>query len=167
LRMISASDRIEKRVLLRAPQERVWRAISDAKEFGSWFGIELDGGFAPGAELSGRITPTKADPEVAKIQEKYTGTPLAFFVESIEPMRLLSFRWHPFAVDGTIDYSSEPMTLVTFTLEPAEGGTLLTVVESGFDGIPIARRADAFEANDGGWDLMLRVVEKYLLLPRA
>jgi uncharacterized protein YndB with AHSA1/START domain len=165
--MISSSDRIEKRVLLRAPQERVWRAISDSKEFGSWFGIELDRGFAPGAEIRGRITPTIADPDVAKTQEKYAGMPLAFFVESVEPMRLLSFRWHPFAIDSTVDYSTEPMTLVTFTLEPAEGGTLLTVVESGFDAIPIARRVDAFEANDEGWDLMLGVVEKYLQLAQA
>jgi uncharacterized protein YndB with AHSA1/START domain len=160
--MISATDRVEKRVLLRAPQERVWRAISDAAEFGRWFGVELDGAFAPGADLTARIKPTEADAEVAKIQEKYTGTPMAFHVERIEPMKLFSFRWHPFAIDRAVDYSHEPMTLVTFTLEPAEGGTLLTVVESGFDALPIARRTDAFEANDEGWSLMLKVVDKYV-----
>jgi uncharacterized protein YndB with AHSA1/START domain len=165
--MVSSTDRIEKRVLLRAPQERVWRAISDASEFGSWFGVELDGGFAPGAEITGRIKPTTADAAVAATQEKYRGMPLAFYVERIEPMRLLSFRWHPFAIDTAVDYSKEPMTLVTFTLEPAEGGTLLTIVESGFDAIPIERRADAFEANDEGWDLMTQLIEKYLLQPQS
>lgn len=161
--MISSTDRIEKRVLLRAPQERVWHAISDAAEFGSWFGMELDGSFAQGALVKGRIKPTKVDAEVAKMQEKYTGMPIAFYVERIEPMSLFSFRWHPFAIDSTVDYSNEPMTLVTFTLEPAEGGTTLTIVESGFDAIPIERRVDAFEANDEGWDLMSQLIEKYLL----
>jgi uncharacterized protein YndB with AHSA1/START domain len=160
--MISSTDRIEKRVLLRAPQERVWRAISDAAEFGLWFGVELDGAFAEGARVTGRIKPTQADAGVAEVQEKYAGMPMTFVVERIEPMKLLSFRWHPFAIDAAIDYSSEPMTLVTFTLEPAEGGTLLTVVESGFDALPLARRSDAFEANDQGWALMLGVVQKYV-----
>lgn len=164
--MISSTDRIEKRVLLRAPQERVWRAISDAAEFGSWFGVELDGSFASGAATAGRIKPTTADAEVAKMQEQYTGMPMTFYVEQMEPMRLFSFRWHPFAIDTTVDYSNEPMTLVTFTLEPVEGGTLLTIVESGFDSIPIARRADAFEANDEGWGLMVKLIEKHLLAPR-
>ncbi len=162
--MISSTDRIEKRVLIRAPQERVWRAISDAREFGRWFGLELGGAFAPGANITGRIRPTEADVEVAKIQEKHTGTQMALHVERIEPMTLFSFRWHPFAIDRTMDYSDEPMTLVTFTLQPVEGGTLLTVVESGFDALPIARRTDAFEANEEGWGLMLSVVEKYVLL---
>jgi uncharacterized protein YndB with AHSA1/START domain len=162
--MTSSTDRIEKRVFLRSSQERVWRAISDATEFGTWFGIELDGAFAPGARMSGRIKPTEVDAEVARTQEKYRGMPLAFYVERVEPMSLLSFRWHPFAIDSSIDYSGEPMTLVTFTLKPADGGTMLTIVESGFDAIPIARRADAFEANEEGWSLMAQLVEKYLLL---
>ncbi|HEY2474404.1 MAG TPA: SRPBCC family protein [Candidatus Cybelea sp.] len=160
--MISSTDRIEKRILLRAPQERVWRALSDATEFGNWFGVQLEGSFIAGAQMMGRIKPTIADPGVAEIQEKYSGMPMTFVIERIEPMSLLSFRWHPFAIDATVDYSGEPMTLVTFSLEAAAGGTLLTVVESGFDSIPVARRADAFEANDEGWDMMLKVVEKYL-----
>ena len=160
--MISSSDRIEKRIVLRASQERVWRAISDATEFGAWFGVELDGQFVPGAEMRGRVVPTKADPNVAKTQEKYAGTPLAFFVERVEPMSALSFRWHPFAIDQTVDYSKEPMTLVTFTLERSGDDTVLTIVESGFDSIPIARRADAFEANEEGWTLMAGLIEKYL-----
>jgi len=165
--MVVSTDRIEKSVLLRAPQERVWRAISDASEFGSWFGMEIDGRFTPGAHIRGRIRPSKTDAELAKVQEKYSGTPAELFIERVEPMRLFSFRWHPFALDSSIDYSKEPMTLVTFTLEPATGGTKLTVVESGFDSIPIARRADAFEANDEGWNWVLRVVEKYVLQPQA
>ena len=162
--MVSATDRIEKRVVLRAPQERVWRAISDPAEFGSWFGVEIDGSFAPGAKLTGRMKPTKFDADIAKIQEKYTGMEMAIYVEEVEPMRLFSFRWHPFALDNTVDYSKEPMTLVTFTLEPVEDGTRLTIVESGFDAIPIERRADAFEANDEGWGMMTQVVANYLRL---
>ncbi len=165
--MGSSTDRIEKRILLRAPQERVWRAISDATEFGNWFGVELEGDFVPGAQMKGRIKPTMADPGIAKTQEKYAGMPMTFFVERIEPMNLFAFRWHPFAIDPSVDYSSEPMTLVTFTLEPAEDGTLLTVVETGFDSMPLVRRADAFEANEEGWDAMVKVVEKYLALPQT
>jgi uncharacterized protein YndB with AHSA1/START domain len=165
--MTSSTDRIEKQVFLRAPQERVWRAISDATEFGSWFGMELDGDFKPGAQMRGRIKPTKADPEVAKMQEKYTGQPLAFYVDRVEPMSLFAYRWHPFAIENSIDYSNEPMTLVTFTLEPQDGGTLLTVVETGFDSIPIKRRADAFEANEEGWALQMQMIEKYLLLHQS
>ncbi|HEY7993392.1 MAG TPA: SRPBCC family protein [Candidatus Eremiobacteraceae bacterium] len=164
--MISSTDRIEKRVSLRAPQERVWRAISDAAEFGSWFGMEIDGTFTAGSEVRGRIKPTIADAAVAERQKKYAGAPIAFFIERIEPMRTFAFRWHPYAIDTSVDYSKEPMTLVTFTLEPAEGGTTLTVVETGFDSIPIERRADAFEANEEGWTLQLQLIEKYLLLPR-
>ncbi len=165
--MTTTTNRIEKRVLLRAPQERVWRAISNASEFGAWFGVELDGSFARGVRMTGRITPTQVDPDVARTQEQYRGTPLEFYVERVEPMSLFSFRWHPFAIDRTVDYSNEPMTLVTFTLEPADGGTMLTIVESGFDAIPIARRADAFEANDEGWSLIVQLVEKYLQKPRS
>lgn len=165
--MTESTDRVEKRVHLRASQERVWRAISDAAEFGTWFGVKLDSDFAAGARITGRITPTKVDPDVAAMQEKYDGMPMAFFIERIEPMSLFSFRWHPFAIDRTVDYSKEPMTLVTLTLAPADGGTVLTIVESGFDSIPIARRADAFEANDEGWSLMVQLIEKYLLQPKS
>ncbi len=165
--MTSSTDRIEKQIFLKAPQERVWRAISNSAEFGNWFGMELDGDFAPGAQMRGRIKPTKADPDVAKMQEKYTGMPLAFYVDRIEPMSLFAYRWHPFAMDTSIDYSQEPMTLVTFMLAPKDDGTLLTVVESGFDNIPIERRADAFEANAEGWSLQLQMIEKYLRLPQS
>jgi uncharacterized protein YndB with AHSA1/START domain len=165
--MTSSTDRIEKRLFLKAPQARVWQAISDAKEFGSWFGMDVDGQFVQGQNLTGRIAPTKADPEIAKMQAKYTGTPMALYVEKIEPMTTFSFRWHPFAIDRSVDYSNEPMTLVTFTLAPEKGGTMLTVVESGFDSIPIARRAEAFEANEEGWGMILQLIEKHLLQPKA
>lgn len=162
--MVLSTDRIEKRIFLRAPQERVWRAISDAKEFGDWFGLELNGAFAPGRQMTGRIKPTIADAEIAKMQEQYAGAPVEFFVEQIEPMHVFSFRWHPFAIEKEVDYSKEPMTLVTFSLEPAEGGTILTIVESGFDAIPLERRARAFEANAEGWAAQTLLVEKYLAL---
>lgn len=164
---MSSTDRIEKQVFLRASQERVWRAISDAKEFGDWFGVAFDGQFVPGAELQGRVTPTKADPEVAKLQEQYAGTQFTVYVDRIEPMRVFAYRWHPFAIDPAVDYSKEPATLVTFTLEPKDDGTLLTVTETGFDAIPLARRADAFEANAEGWAMQVQMIEKYLLLPQS
>ncbi|HTZ54673.1 MAG TPA: SRPBCC family protein [Candidatus Acidoferrum sp.] len=162
-----STDRIEKSLFLRAPQERVWHAISDAQAFGSWFGMEFDGAFAPGKAMRGRIVPTTADPDVAKMQEKYRGMPVAIFIEEIAPMRTFSYRWHPFAIDSDVDYSHEPMTLVTFTLEPADGGTKLTITETGFDSIPLARRADAFEANAEGWAAQLTLIEKYLLQPQS
>lgn len=155
-------DRIEKRMILRAPRERVWRAICEAKQFGSWFGVEFDREFAAGTRLTGRIAPTKVDPEVAKLQQPYVGFPFEFHIERIEPMTLFSFRWHPSAVDRDVDYSSEPMTLVEFRLEEVAQGTLLTIVESGFDRIPLERRAKAFTSNEGGWAHQLRLIQNYL-----
>ncbi len=160
--MTGETDRIEKRILLKAPLDRVWRAVTDAKEFGSWFGIEFDGAFAPGARLTGRIKPTTVDPDVAKLQEPHTGKAGTFVIDRVEPMRRFSFRWHPYAVEPGVDYSKEPMTLVVFELKEAPGGTLLTITESGFDRIPLARRAQAFRANEGGWEHQTRLIEKYL-----
>jgi uncharacterized protein YndB with AHSA1/START domain len=155
-------DRIEKKVLLRASRQRVWRALSDATEFGAWFGVRFDGPFAPGALLHGFVVPTIADPEVARKQKDYEGMPFDITVERMDAERLFSFRWHPFAIDPDVDYAAEPTTLVVFTLDEQEGGVLLTVTESGFDGIPLERRARAFQANEGGWALQVRMVEKYL-----
>lgn len=157
-----STDRIEKQILLRAPRERVWRAISDAKEFGLWFGVTFDGPFAEGARLTGKITPTTADAEVAKMQEPYAGKAFEFTVERIEPMRRISFRWHPHAGEPGVDYSKEPTTLIEFELQEAAGGILLKISESGFDRIPLDRRAKAFKANEGGWELQTRCIEKYL-----
>jgi len=161
---MKAIDRIEKKILLRAPRERVWRAISDSREFGSWFGVKFDGPFAAGKRLTGWIVPTKVDAEVARKQEPHAGAPFDLFVDRIEPMTLFSFRWHPFAVEPALDYSKEPTTLVVFELEEAAGGTLLTVTESGFDRIPVERRAIAFARNDEGWSMQTKLVEKYLSL---
>jgi uncharacterized protein YndB with AHSA1/START domain len=159
------TDRIERRIVLKAPRDRVWQAISDSTRFGAWFGVEFDGPFIAGARMTGRIVPTKVDPEVAKLQEPHTGKRFQLVVEAIEPMQRFAFRWHPFAIDPNYDYSREPMTLVTFELADADGGTLLTITESGFDQIPIERRAQAFQANDGGWTHQAKLIEKYLARP--
>jgi len=158
----SSSDRIVKKTVLRAARARVWRAIANAREFGTWFGVELDGEFAAGLRLTGRIVATKVDPEIAKAQEPYVGTPFEIVVDRVEPERLLSFHWHPYAIDPKVDYSAEPMTLVTFELAATEGGTELTITESGFDKIPLARRAEAFASNEGGWAAQAELVAKYL-----
>jgi uncharacterized protein YndB with AHSA1/START domain len=156
------TDRIEKRIVLKASLERVWRAISEPGQFGAWFGVALDGPFVAGQEAVGRIVPTRVDPEVARLQEPVAGLPWRVKVEEVEPMRRLSFRWHPFAVDPAHDYSPEPMTLVTFALEEVEGGVLLTITESGFDRLPLARRTGARKSNAGGWEHQTRLIGKYL-----
>jgi uncharacterized protein YndB with AHSA1/START domain len=159
------ADQIQKKIVLKASRERVWQAISDSTCFGSWFGVAFDGPFVAGSPLRGRIVPTQVDPEVAKLQEPHTGTPFQIVVDVVEPMHRFAFRWHPFAIDPNHDYSKEPMTLVTFELAEAEHGTLLTITESGFDQIPLARRAQAFQANDGGWTHQTKLIEKYLNRP--
>jgi uncharacterized protein YndB with AHSA1/START domain len=148
-----STDRIEKRVVLRAPRSRVWRAISDAKEFGTWFRMNLDGAFAAGRTVRAKV----AIPG-------YEHMKVEMLVERIEPERYFSYRWHPYPNDPKVDYSTEPMTLVEFTLEDAEGGggTALTIVESGFDRIPLARRAEAFRMNDGGWAGQIKNLAAYV-----
>ena len=160
--MAVSSDRIEKKLLLRAPQERVWQAITEAKPFGYWFGVDFDGEFALGAELTGRVVPTKVDPEVAKMQKQHEGMTFELHVDRIEPMRLFAFRWHPFAIEKGVDYSKEPMTTVTFVFQPDPGGTMLTIIETGFDRLPLARRSDAYEANTEGWTAQGRLLQKYV-----
>ncbi|MBV9948485.1 MAG: SRPBCC family protein [Myxococcales bacterium] len=160
--MPSDTDRIQKKVLLRAPRARVWRAVSDAREFGEWFGVAFDAAFQAGRKLTGRIVPTKADPEIAAKQKPYEGGAFEFTVDRVEPERLISFRWHPFAVDPKVDYSKEPTTLIVFELEDVPGGTMLTITESGFDAIPLSRRAKAHEMNSEGWAMQARLIEKYL-----
>jgi uncharacterized protein YndB with AHSA1/START domain len=157
-------DRIEKEVLLRAPLERIWRAISDADEFGRWFGVRFDGPFVAGRSVTGMITPTTVDDEVAQSQQPYAGESDTWEIVAVEPQRRLAFRWHPFAVESEVDYSAEPTTLVEFTLTGTADGVLLRIVESGFDAIPAGRRAAAFEANSGGWAAQLKLVQKYLAL---
>src|SRR5262249_49483541 len=141
---------------------RVWRALTNAEEFGAWFGMKVNGQFAPGVRLTGVITPTTVDDEVAKAQKPYEGFTFEIMIDRIEPERLFSFRWHPFAIDSHVDYSHEPTTLVVFELEPTGNGIKLTVTESGFDRIPLERRAAAFTANEGGWTIQVTLIEKFL-----
>ena len=146
-----STDRIEKKVVLRAPRSRVWRAISTAAEFGTWFRVNLEGVFAEGATIRGRLT-----------HPGYEHVTMDLMIERIEPERYFSYRWHPYAIDPAVDYSAEPTTLVEFILEETEGGTAVTIVESGFDRIPLARRAEAFRMNDQGWTGEIKNLAKYV-----
>jgi uncharacterized protein YndB with AHSA1/START domain len=146
-----STDRIEKHVELRAPRARVWRAIADATQFAAWFNVKLDSAFAEGVTTRGQVT--KPGYEHLKIEMQ---------VQRIEPERYFSYRWHPYPIDPKADYSAEPTTLVEFTLEETTGGTALTIVESGFDRIPLARRAEAYRMNDGGWGGQIKNLERYV-----
>jgi uncharacterized protein YndB with AHSA1/START domain len=160
--MSKSTDRIEKKVLLRAPRARVWSAIADSQEFGRWFGAKFTGPFTPGAHIVGTIEPTTVDEAVAASQKPYSGAKFEITIERIEPERLFSFRWHPFAVDPKVDYSAEQATLVVFELSEVAAGTMLTIVESGFDAVPLERRAKAFTMNDQGWTMQTTLIEKYV-----
>jgi uncharacterized protein YndB with AHSA1/START domain len=148
------TDRIEKKVALRAPLSRVWRALSNAKEFSEWFGVKLDGSFAEGATIRGKIT-----------NPGYEHMTMDLMIERIEPEKYFAYRWHPYAIDPKVDYSQEPTTLVEFRLEETDDGTSLTIVESGFDRIPAARRAEAFRMNDQGWTGQAKRIERYVTKP--
>lgn len=154
--------KIEKHVLLRAPLQRVWRAISDAEEFGRWFGVRFDGPFVAGTSVTAAITPTTVDDEVAKRQEPHTGLRSTWQIVAVEPPRRFAYRWHPFAVDAGVDYDREPTTLVEFTLSEQPDGVLLTITESGFEALPAARRGPSFEANGEGWAMQTTLVRKYV-----
>src|SRR5262249_54571547 len=130
-----------------------------------WFGVKFEGPFVAGATLRGSIAPTTVDPQVAALQQPYAGQAFEITVDRIEPQRLFSFRWHPYAVEPGVDYSGEPTTLIEFALVEKADGVLLTVTESGFDRIPLERRAKAFEANEGGWAMQMTLVKKYLDRP--
>jgi len=153
--MSPSTDRIEREIVLKAPRARVWRALSNAEEFGNWFGVGFKGKvFVPGARVEGRIT-----------YPGYEHLVMDILVVQVEPERLLSFRWHPAAVDTGVDYSQEPTTLVEFEIKAVEGGTLLRVVESGFDAIPASRRVAAFRMNSDGWDEQMRRIAAYVAAP--
>ena len=156
------SDQIQKVTVLKASRERVWKAVSEAKQFGAWFGVEFDGEFKAGAHMTGKMRPTQADAEAAKRQEAYAGMKFEFWVDEIQPPSRITFRWHPFAIDPKRDYSHEPKTLIVFQLDEVDGGTKLTITESGFDQIPLERRAEAFKMNTGGWDAQAKLLEKYV-----
>jgi uncharacterized protein YndB with AHSA1/START domain len=146
-----STDRIEKRIEIRASRSRVWRAITTVEEFGAWFRVNLEGVFTEGATIRGRIT-----------HPGYEHVTMEILVERIEPERYFSYRWHPYAIDPAVDYSAEPTTLVEFILEETEGGTAVTIVESGFDRIPLARRAEAFRMNDRGWAGQINNLARYV-----
>lgn len=148
---VSSTDRIEKVVTLDAPRSRVWRALADYKQFNQWFGVALTTPFTPDAAVSGPMT-----------HPKYAHLTLTIWIESVEPERFLSFRWHPYAIEEDVDFSAEPTTVVSFTLEEAGAGTRLTIVESGFDAIPESRRAKAFSMNDRGWTAQVENIRKFL-----
>ena len=144
-------DRIEKRIELRAPVSRVWRALTDYREFGEWFRVKLDGPFVPGQISRGQI----AYPGYEHVKWEAT-------VQKIEHERLFSFTWHPYAIDPKVDYSQEPPTLVEFRLEGTPSGTLLLLTESGFGGIPSGRRQEAFRMNEGGWAEQMKNIERHV-----
>jgi uncharacterized protein YndB with AHSA1/START domain len=153
--MNTDTDRIERQIVLKASRSRVWRAISTAEEFGSWFGVAFRNTvFAAGKHVQGNIT-----------YPGYEHIRFDAWIERMEPERLMSWRWHPYAVDTSIDYSQEPRTLVVFELKEVPEGTLLTVVESGFDDVPPSRRQEAFRMNSGGWTEQMVNIEKHVAKP--
>jgi uncharacterized protein YndB with AHSA1/START domain len=148
----STTDRIHKEVLLRAPRSRVWHALADMREFGAWFGVDLPAGsFQAGAQVAGSIT-----------SPGYSHLTIRVGVERVEPERLLSFRWHPNALEPNVDYDQEPTTLVVFELKDSADGVLLTVDESGFDQLPADRRADAYRGNESGWAEQMDNIARHL-----
>ncbi|HSJ76677.1 MAG TPA: SRPBCC family protein [Gemmatimonadales bacterium] len=148
----ASTDQIQKSIILRAPRSRVWRALTDPAQFGEWFGALLSGRFVPGQITRGRIT-----------IPKYEHLAFEVIVEQVEPERLFSWRWQP-GGDPDVD-PAEPMTLVVFELEDVAEGTRLTVTESGFDQIPVARRSKAYRENDAGWTGQLENITRYLARP--
>jgi uncharacterized protein YndB with AHSA1/START domain len=159
----TGTDRIEKTVILRAPVERVWRAITDSGEFGRWFGAQFDGPFAPGARVTATIRPTELDPEVAAQQEAYAGIPFVVWIETMEDARRFAFRWHPGGEPVDVaNATRDQTTLVTFELEPVPEGTRLTIRETGFDVVPLERRAKALMENEEGWEMQARLITAYL-----
>ncbi len=147
----TSTDRIEKHMVLRAPRARVWRALTIAEQFGAWFRVKVEGEFAAGETIRGRL-----------VIPGYEHVTLEMLVERIEPEHYFSYRWHPYAVDPKADYSAEPTTLVEFRLEEQAGGTALTIIESGFDRIPLSRRAEAFRMNDQGWASQSEKLARYV-----
>lgn len=157
--MSSDTDRIEKQIVLRAPISRVWHAISDAEAFGTWFGVAFDGPFAVGARVTGKIVPTKVDADVAASQAQYTGMACDIAIEEMVTEARFAFRWLPGADPSAEDTAT---TLVVFTLASVPDGTRLTITETGFDAIPIERRAKAFADNEGGWAVQTSLIAKYI-----
>jgi len=146
-----STDRIEKRIELNAPVARVWRALTDYKEFGEWFRVDLEGPFVPGETARGKITCPGYEHMVMEV-----------VVQKMQPERLFSYTWKPTAVESGVDYTNEPTTLVEFKLEPMGSGTLLLLTESGFDAIPAAQREEVYRRNDGGWTEQVKNIEAHV-----
>lgn len=142
---------IEKQIEVKAPVSRVWRALTDYREFGEWFRVKLDGPFEPGKTSTGHIT-----------YPGYEHLRWEVVVQEMEPEQYFAYTWHPYAIDPSVDYSTETPTLVEFHLEPTATGTLLRVTESGFEDIPDERRLEAFEKNSNGWAQQMKNVEAYV-----
>jgi uncharacterized protein YndB with AHSA1/START domain len=145
------SNRIEKTIELNVTIGRVWKAITDHREFGEWFRVQLDGPFVPGEVSSGHMT----YPGFEHVRWEAT-------VKRMDEPDLFSFTWKPYAIAPDVDYSGETPTLVEFRLEPTSSGTRLTVTETGFENVPADRRAEAFRMNDGGWAEQVRNVKAYV-----
>ena len=148
---MTGTERIEKKILLSAPRNRIWHALTNADEFGTWFRVKLEDKFEVGKRVKGKIT-----------YPGYEHLTMEVTVERMDDMKLFSFRWHPYAIDPKSDYSTEPTTLVEFRLEEVADGTLLTVTESGFERIPSERRAEAFQKNSNGWGEQMQNIRQYL-----
>jgi len=144
-------DRIDKQIELKAPVSRVWRAITDSKEFGEWFGVKMQGPFVAGKAARGNIT-----------YPGYEHLVMEVTVVKVEPEKLFAFTWHPYAVDSKKDYSQETPTLVEFRLERTATGTLLRVSESGFTKIPSERQLEAFRKNENGWEQQMKSIGRYV-----
>ena len=144
-------NHIERSILIPAPRERVWGAITNAKEFGEWFHVQLRGNFEPGETIIGSVT-----------EKDFHGLPVRMEIGQMDHEKLFSWRWHPAAINPSVDYSREPTTLVEFKLEDAPGGTHVTVVESGFKEIPPERRDAAFRMNYEGWGIQVSRLEDYI-----
>jgi uncharacterized protein YndB with AHSA1/START domain len=157
------ADRIEKHARLNAPIDRVWDAISDSQKFGTWFGMRVDGPFVEGEAVSGHITETQVDPDIAEKQRPYVGAPVTLWIVTVEPLRRLAFRWNPLPDTEFADLT----TLVEFSLAEDAGGTLLNIVESGFDALPDAHRDASRRGNSEGWTLQLQLIDTYVALESA
>ncbi len=151
MKMQIDQDRVEKQIELKAPPAKVWRALADYREFSEWFGVDLKAPFVPGKTSAGQIT-----------VPGYEHIRMEVEVQEMEPEKRFSYSWHPYATDPAVDYSAEPPTLVEFRLEKTAGGTLLTVSESGFSKIPVARRDEAFRMNEGGWGQQMKDIQSHV-----
>lgn len=169
---MKSTERVEVRVILAAPVSRVWRAITTASEFGSWFGVALTSDFAPGktvrATFSGELDEksivahqTMVGLEPSKIRLPDENTDFCEVVR-VEPKRHFSFQWIPYGIDAEADPKTESPTLVEFALEPSTEGTQLTIVESGFDRVPAHRRDRAFRMNQRGWMIQAQNLKRYV-----